>query len=171
MAAQTYGNFSGSWVAVSQPSVNISGSWTSLREIYVNDLGTWRLVQSNPTYSITSGTVTATGYGTSFYQLSSDGSRSSLDSEGAGLKWLDYGTTASLHEVFATQNSQSGAGGSVFTGVTGVWLNLGSSRFWSADRASAAGPGSDIWNLTLTVRRTTDLATVLTATINIVSSN
>jgi hypothetical protein len=169
MSADLYINDAGTARRIRQIYVNDNGVARRIKELYANDAGTARQIYANGDVAIVTGTRTATGFGLSFYELNSDGSRSTLDSESGAQTWINPRGGMWQYEVFATQNSFSGAGSA--GGIFGTWMALTSTRSWTANRPSSAGAGTDQLVVGLQIRRAFDSVVVATATITIKSTN
>jgi len=93
------------------------------------------------------------------YYLNNDGTiQREINGVVTGLgDWLVPGVNASNYEVFATLDS-----GSLTTGTTGSWLNLGTSRVWSLTNSSF---GPQTTQITVQIRRTGTATILASATI------
>lgn len=75
---------------------------------------------------------TGSGIQTATYTIGNDGfvKRNGINA----YQWLAAGRAAADYDVFATLSV-----GSLFSGTTGAWLNLATSRSWSVRQNSAIG--------------------------------
>jgi hypothetical protein len=162
MAAQMWVNDAGTPRQIIEVWVNDSGVARRINEIWVNDSGTARQVFAGGTVQSFSGSRTAST--TSDFYLQSNAERSNLDSEVGTNYWLVPQSGMGNFDVFATVLS-----GSLTTGTTGSWLNLGTTRTWSVDHAG--GPGSTSVTLQLQFRRSSDGTIVATNTVGIVATS
>lgn len=93
------------------------------------------------------------------YTLNSDGTNGFLG------EWLVKGQ-ANDCEVRATQVSDVSTGiGTSISGTLNTWLNLGTSRSWSATATNDFGNTSRVWTLDLEIRRVVDGVVLDTARI------
>lgn len=105
---------------------------------------------------------------TSGYQLNSSGAEQEITTFGTSTfnTWLLSGSAAN-YDVFATLNS-----GTLTSGTTGTWLNLGTSRSWLVTRTSNTAGSANV-SLTIQIRpagggAVLDTANVtLTATVDV----
>jgi hypothetical protein len=169
MSADLYINDAGTARRIRQIYVNDGGVARRIKEAYINDAGTARQVYANGDVAIVTGTKTATGFGLGLYELNSDGTRTTLNSEAGTQTWINPRGGMWQYEVFATQTSFSGAGSA--GGSFGSWLTLTGTRSWTVNRPSSAGAGSDQLVVALQIRRAFDSVVVATATITIISSS
>lgn len=126
-------------------------------------LGT-NLVWSKIKVTITDTTVAVSDTGTPVtagYELRSDGTVYEYAPSGAfKYNWLVYGA-ASDYEVRATVTGGNGQG---FTGTTGVWMPLSTTRAWDVTRNSV---GVNTSTLLVEIRRVLDGVVLDSATINL----
>jgi hypothetical protein len=149
----------GAWKSTVGMYVRDAGAWKTVQQGYVRDAGTWKLfvVSAGDIVPWSSGVVTRTGYNQAPFSLNNDGTRTTLDAESGSKIWLTPQIGMNQYDVFATFLSGTLDPSS---SLTGVWLNLGTSRFWAANRASASGPGITAAAVRLTIRRALDQVTV-----------
>jgi hypothetical protein len=168
MTADVYINDAGTARRIRQIYVNDAGTARRIKEIYVNDAGTARQIYANGDVAIVTGAKTATGYGLGLFELNSDGTRTTLNSESGTQTWINPRGGMWQYEVFATQSSFSGAGS--VGGIFGSWLPLTATRSWTTNRPSSAGAGTDQLVVALQIRRAIDSVVVATATITVNST-
>lgn len=95
------------------------------------------------------------------YSLNSDGTN------GFGGEWLTGGT-ASNYEVQAVQFSDDTVGtGTSVSGTLNTYMNLGTTRSWSASATNNGANTSRTWVLDLTIRRVSDSVVMDTARITL----
>lgn len=97
------------------------------------------------------------------YELNSSGSN------GFPGEWRTGGASAD-YEVFASTFSDTTTGpGTSISGTVGAWMNLGTTRSWSAF-ATANGNSQRVWVIDLTIRRVSDAVVMDTARITLDAS-
>ncbi len=94
---------------------------------------------------------------TVFHELTNTGAINNSLTELA--KWITPQIGMANYEVFATLNS-----GSLTSGSTGAWLNLGTTRKWGIIRSTV---GASSANLTLQIRRVGTAITLATSTVQL----
>jgi hypothetical protein len=99
---------------------------------------------------------------TAGYQLNSSGAEQELNQGVASTfnTWVLTGTAAN-YDVFATLNS-----GTLFSGTTGTWLNLATTRSWQVQRTNNAA-GTNSASLTIQIRPAGGGATLDTANVTL----
>lgn len=172
MSAQAWFNDGGTARKRKQRWVNDAGTARRIKERWVNDNGVARCVWRETVISLLSGTYTnPTAFGVAFFSLEADGSISYASGSPTQTVWITPQVDMADYEVMATQVSRSGVG--VFSGTLNNWLSLAPSppieRAWSANRPNGAGSGQDIWVLSLSIRRKSDLVIMATGQITLIS--
>lgn len=152
----TYGD-AGTNRSITAASYGDGATRRDLREIWYGDGGTNRLVFAgvnllglDPSHSVASpGTATAT------YSLTSAGLETATGS--SNNTWLLAGSAAD-YDVRLTINS-----GTLTSGTSGSWLNLGTTRTWTLQRSGAIGISTT--NTTVEIRSASTLTVLATATV------
>lgn len=151
----TYINDGGTWRHVNTVYVNDGGTWRRIQTIYVNDGGTWRQVYVGDVISFAFGDYqfSSGSSATASYQLRSDGFQG-RKGVSIGTPWITPQINMSAYECLATVDS-----GTLTSGTTGSWLNLGTTRSWSKTQS---GDGISSVTVTVQIRRVSDGVVVFT---------
>lgn len=155
-------------VAITTRKRRSGGGWVDLTIAKRRSGGAWVDLFAAPVVAISNQTLADAqdqpADAVATYELNSSGSN------GFPGEWLTGGGTTSDYEVFATTFSDTITGpGTSISGTVGAWLNLGTTRAWSAF-ATANGNSQRVWVIDLTIRRVSDLVTMDTARITLDAS-
>lgn len=127
-------NVAGTWKDPTEVKVNVAGTWRTIDTIQINVAGTWKTVYSGATLSLAVIGDTVSNFNfnapiSSSVSLTSAGDINITDLVRSGDQgdWVTPTSAAgSAYECRMVVNS-----GSVDSGTTGTWLNLGTTRTWS----------------------------------------
>lgn len=156
-------NDNGTWREAQGVYVNDAGTWREIQEVYVNDAGTWRsvfvslLVQlSTASYSRSQNTASFSFLSTGEFQATNGAAISTQ------YNWL-LGGAASSVDLRVTPTS-----GSFSTGITGAWINLGTTRTFT--RTWPGGMASESVTATVELRNASTAVVLASATITLVTT-
>lgn len=159
-------NDEATWRTIVGVYVNDSGTWRTIEEVYVNDGGIWRSIFVNDVVALESvyesDVFELSAPSIALFSLQNDGDIAINNATGDLTDtgdWLTPKNNMADYEARATVLS-----GSLSTGVTGAWLNLGTTRTWTLN-----SPASGVSNasFTIEIRRASDSEVLATATVNL----
>ncbi len=146
--------------------VNDAGVARRIQQIWVNDAGTPRLVYEGDVIEIglttASDSVLSPETGIAIYTLGNNGIITATELSGPDSTdpWITPQINMSGYEARATLLS-----GTLSSGTTGAWQNLGVTREWS--REASPGTGLHTTSFTLEIRRASDATVLASETITL----
>lgn len=165
MSAHRWANDAGTLREIAGIYVNDAGTPRRILEQWVNDAGTLRRVFLGDIIALAvngaSHSTTAPTNATARYSLTAAGDiETTLAGNGTPADrgdWISPQINMSAYECRATLLS-----GTLTTGTTGSWMNLGATRTWT--RQANPGAGQLVVTFTLEIRRASDAEVLVSAT-------
>jgi hypothetical protein len=166
VASELWVNDSGVARQIREVWVNDSGVARRITEIWVNDAGTARLIYVSDVIAISDTTADSEeispASATASFALASDGDidrttgTNSISDQG---DWISPQINMASYECRADVLS-----GTLTSGTTGAWINLGTTRTWTLQRTTN---GTSTASFTLQIRRASDAVVLDSATISL----
>ena len=180
MAEETSLNIGGTWKDIDDCDVNIGGTWKQVTEIKANIAGTWKTVWTNAVLSLTGLAATVlskvlidptSDLPEVAVRFKTDGQlQKALGDSGSPLSFTDItddyltgSTDGSLYQVRITENSQTGAAGTItLIGATlGVWTTDLSTQVTIEFQKDSTSVGAAAWDMDFEVREVADTSNIV----------
>lgn len=158
----------GTWRSIVDPKARVSGVWQPISNGWVRISGVWQRFYQRTVVAITNRTIASVGLANPAsvsYALTSAGAVEQTINGGGGATVIEnWITPQSGMSGYEGRVTATGSGGT-FTGTTGSWLSLGTTRTWALSSTSA-GLFCDR-ELTVEIRDATTLAVLATAVVTL----